>query len=113
MNKETIGKRVRREREKQALTREAFAEEVGLSPRFLGEIENGTKGMSAETLYRICERTGVSADYLLLGRQSAADARTPAAAMLASIPPGYTEMIEDVLKAFLRTIQAAEARREA
>ena len=34
----------------------------------LAEIENGKKGMSAETLYRLCDAFYLSAEYLLFGR---------------------------------------------
>jgi transcriptional regulator with XRE-family HTH domain len=107
MDKTIIGKRVRHHRESLSLTRDQFAEQIAISVQFLAEIENGTKGMSAETLYKICEVSDISADYLLLGRQSAGSA-TPAMQTLGKIPPQYSEMLEDVLRAFLRTIEQAE-----
>ena len=112
LNKGTIGKRLRRQREKLSLTREAFAEQVEISPQFLAELENGSKGMSVETLYKICEQTDISADYMLLGRQFTGGAQTPAVEMLCRIPPRYTETIETILRAFLRTIEMAECKDE-
>ena len=112
MDKVTVGKRVRRQRESMSLTRDQFAEQISISPQFLAEIENGKKGMSAETLYKICERSGASADYILMGRQSFADIKTPAAELLDQIPPQYTEILEDVLKSFLQTIKISEPRHE-
>lgn len=53
---ELVGKRLRRVRSQMELTREQFAEQVGISPQFLAEIENGKKGMSADTLFKICTR---------------------------------------------------------
>ena len=38
-----VGKRLRRIRSQMNLTREQFAENVGISPQFLAEIENGKK----------------------------------------------------------------------
>ena len=38
---EQVGKRLRRIRSQMELTREQFAEQVGISPQFLAEIENG------------------------------------------------------------------------
>lgn len=58
---EQVGKRLRRIRSQTKLTREQFAEQVGISPQFLAEIENGKKGMSAETLFKICTRFDLSA----------------------------------------------------
>ena len=112
IDKANIGNRIRRQREKLSLTREEFAEQIEISPRFLAEIESGTKGMSAETLSKICEKTDISADYLLLGRQSTGGLQTPAVEMLSKIPPQYSEMIEDVLRAFIQTIKTAEYKSE-
>jgi transcriptional regulator with XRE-family HTH domain len=112
MDKEIIGKRLRRQREKMSLTRDQLAEQIGISPQFLAEIENGSKGMSAETLYKMCKRVNLSADYMLLGRQSASDLQTPAVEMLRQIPPQYAEMVENILEAFLETVKMAECKDE-
>lgn len=48
-------------------TKETFAELVGISPKFLYEIESGKKGFSASTLYKIASTLGVSSDYILTG----------------------------------------------
>lgn len=105
MDKIAVGKRLRRHREKLDLSREQFAEQISISPQFLAEIENGKKGMSAETLYKICENHEGIVEYLLLGRQSVNGNTTPAAQMLTEIPPQYSEIIEDVLRAFIKTIE--------
>lgn len=112
MDKEIIGKRIRYQREKLNLTRAEFAEQIELSPQFLAEIENGKKGMSAETLYKICERVEMSADYMLLGRQSVGSIQTPAVETLCKIPPKYSEMVEDILQSFLKAVEVAEKKRE-
>ena len=39
INLEEIGLRIRKEREKLGLTREKFAELIGLSPYYIGQIE--------------------------------------------------------------------------
>ena len=104
MDKEILAKRIRRQREELSLTREQFAERVDISPQFLAEIENNTKGMSAETLYKICDKLELSADYILLGRQSTKGIQTPAVALLDKIPSEYSEEVEDILRAYLTTI---------
>ncbi len=108
MDKELIGKRVRRQRESMSLTRDQFAEQIEISPQFLAEIENGKKGMSAETLFKICERTGASSDYILFGRQATGNTKTPAAQTLHEIPPKYSQQVEDILQALLQTVKLAE-----
>lgn len=65
-----IGKRLRKTREKCNMTREKFSEKAGISPQFLAEIENGKKGMSVSTLYKICLTFDLSADYILFGHVS-------------------------------------------
>ena len=107
MDKVIIGKRVRRKRKELALTRDEFAEKIEISPQFLAEIENGKKGMSAETLYKICDRFMVSADYMLLGRESISELRTPLYETLIKIPPEYYEMVENILASFLKAIKVA------
>jgi len=108
MDKEGIGRRVRRIRERQSLTRDQFAEQIEISPQFLAEIENGKKGISAETLYKICSRANTSSDYILFGQQSIGAEKTPAVEILSKIPPQYSEMVEDILQAYLQTIEKSK-----
>jgi transcriptional regulator with XRE-family HTH domain len=107
MDKSTIGKRVRRQRESLNLTRDQFAEQIDISPQFLAEIENGKKGMSAETLYKICEKGKASADYILFGKQILGEVKTPAIETLSKIPSQFSEEVEDLLLNLLRTIEKA------
>lgn len=64
-----IGLRVRTLREANEYTRDAFAEKIDISTKFLYEIEMGKKGFSAETLYKISKALCVSNDYLLTGNE--------------------------------------------
>lgn len=109
MDKAVIGKRVRKQREYLGLSREEFAEKVDISWRFLAEIENGTKGMSAETLYKICTAFNISSDHLLLGRENLSGSSTPCMELLSKVPPQCTSYLEDMLKAYLRTIDVIKA----
>ena len=61
------GLRIRELREVNRYTREQFSEIVGISPKFLYEIETGQKGFSADTLYRISRGLSVSCEYILSG----------------------------------------------
>lgn len=67
-NLEEIGKRIRKSRKIMGYSREEFAEIIGISVRFTADIELGKKGMSLDTLIKICETLSVSADYLIWGR---------------------------------------------
>lgn len=62
-----IGLRVRTLREANDFTRDAFAEKIEISTKFLYEIEMGKKGFSVEILYKISKALCVSNDYLLTG----------------------------------------------
>lgn len=62
-----IGSRIRSEREKLGLSREKFAEIVGLSTYYIGQIERGDRNMSLETLFKISESLNISVDYILKG----------------------------------------------
>jgi len=63
-----IGKRVREAREEKHLSREKLSQLAGISDKFLYDIEVGNKGISAETLFCICEALEISADWLLKGK---------------------------------------------
>lgn len=65
-----IGERIRELRELQHYTREALAEKVDISSKFLYEIETGKKGLSAETLGRLAQELSISCDYILFGEET-------------------------------------------
>ena len=65
--RQSVGKRVHDSRIKSDYTQAQFAELIDISVNFLSEIENGKKGMSQETLYKLCKQFNISADYILFG----------------------------------------------
>ena len=66
----SVGERIRELREIQNYTREALAEKVDISAKFLYEIEVGKKGFSAETLGRLARALSVSCDHVLFGEET-------------------------------------------
>lgn len=60
-----FGQRVRILRRKNALTQEELAEQVGISPSFMGHIERGSRIASLETLVALCNTLKTSPHYLL------------------------------------------------
>ena len=106
LNKQ-IGIRVRAKREQIGVTREELCKYVSISPQFLSEIERGVKGASAETLYKLCKGLGVSADYLLMGRESFTDV-SEIAKMLSTLDEKYIILAEDLLKTYFKTIALKE-----
>ena len=63
-----IGKRIRKLREEQGMTREELAVKAEITTKFLYEVESGKKGMSANNLYKIATALSSNCDYILLGR---------------------------------------------
>ena len=68
-----IGERLRGIREGMQMTREEFSEKIDITDSFLGQIERGERSLSVKTLKKVIKYTGVSADYLLFGKDSKND----------------------------------------
>ena len=68
-----IGERLREIRENMHMTREEFSEKIDITDSFLGQIERGERSLSVKTLKKVVKYTGVSADYLLFGKNSKND----------------------------------------
>ncbi|ABB14635.1 helix-turn-helix domain-containing protein [Carboxydothermus hydrogenoformans] len=67
INTKAIGQRIREEREKLELSREEFAEILGLSDYYVGQLERGERQMSLPVLVNIAQCLHVSLDYLIFG----------------------------------------------
>ena len=65
MDTASIGKRIRKVRERKGWRQEDFAEKIGLSVTYTGMIERGEKVPKLETFITIANVLGVSADQLL------------------------------------------------
>ena len=63
------GIRIQKLRESYHLTRDEMSELVGISSKFIYEIELGRKGFSASVLYKIATAFGVDCDYILSGKE--------------------------------------------
>ncbi|MBQ2664833.1 MAG: helix-turn-helix transcriptional regulator [Clostridia bacterium] len=65
MNKEYIGKRIRRAREERNITQAQLAEKLHLSSNYIGLIERNVNTPSVSVLVSIADELGVSMDYLV------------------------------------------------
>ncbi len=63
-----IGQRMREERQKLGLSREEFAEIIGLSDYYVGQLERGERQMSLPVLAKIADCLHVTLDYLIFGK---------------------------------------------
>ena len=105
---EAIGGRIRAYRESLGMSREAFSEQIGLSPQFLAEAENGKKGLSAESIYKICSSSEMSADYLVLGRLKKDKLKNPLDYVLQDMPGDYSVQYAQVLRAVNEMVLEAQ-----
>jgi transcriptional regulator with XRE-family HTH domain len=62
-----IGQRLREQREILELSREEFAEIIGLSDYYVGQLERGERKMSLNALVKIANCLHISLDYLIFG----------------------------------------------
>ncbi len=60
-----LGARIKEQRKLKGYTREAFAEELSVSTRFLADVENGQVGVSISTLKNISVILDIPTDYLI------------------------------------------------
>lgn len=73
----TVGERIRQQRQKLGYTQERLASEADMSKGFLSEVETGTRNPSAEYLLRMANALGVSLDYLMKGEDAPTTGSTP------------------------------------
>lgn len=65
LNNKDLGNRIRKIRKEKYMTQFTLAEEIGVSPNFLGDVERGVKSPSLETIVCIANVLDVSLDFLL------------------------------------------------
>lgn len=68
IDNKAIGQRLRDEREKLGLSREEFAEIIGLSDYYVGQLERGERQMSLPALVKVANCLHISLDYLIFGK---------------------------------------------
>lgn len=103
-----MGKRVREQRELLGYTREQFAEKLDISVTFAADIELGKKGMSLDTLIRICELFSVSSDYIIWGKGERSD--NTALDLSSGLDEVDVKYAEDLLRTFVKAVSDAKFR---
>lgn len=108
-----VGRRIRSSREEAGLTRERLAEYVGITARFLADVECGRVGMSLPNMCKVCQVLGVTTDALLLGKQSRAKtAANQISAMLSGLDPILIDQIVGNIRGQVQLIDLAKDRRD-
>ena len=99
---EALGNKLRIIRKDQKITREALAEKLNVSPRFL---ESGKVGISLTTLKNICVVTGTSADSLLgLDSEGQVDS-DEIVNRLNMLDPYSLEQLKNIVRSYCDAIQ--------
>lgn len=93
-----IGERIKYLRESNNYTRDAFGEKIGISAKFLYEIEMGKKGFSADTLVKIAQALSVSCDYIMLGQGNPNRTMDNIVGILESFNPQQLVQVREILK---------------
>lgn len=104
MDWQSIGKRIRQQREYLGYTREILAEKIDVTPKFCSDIETGVKGMSVSTLCRIAHVLNLSVDYILFGAKQN-DSFSSAVELMKACPAEKREYLETIIKAFLLSMR--------
>lgn len=86
----SVGQRIRQVRENMGYTRESFSELCGISDSFLSDVERGNKSLTTKTLYKICNASHASADFILFGTHFDIPGNNPAIASILSNLAGMT-----------------------
>ncbi len=106
-----LGERIRQRRRELGWTQDTLMRKAGISKGFLSDLENGKRGVGADTLLDISRVLGLSLDYLMTGsgakgkKSEAEDVEIPAAlarfAAEAGISFRQTLVLLDVLQVIL------------
>jgi transcriptional regulator with XRE-family HTH domain len=106
-----IGQKVKEYREKLGINQSELARRAGLTPAAVWQIENGRRNPNAETLRRLAEELGVSADSLLQGGQS--DEESAGARVLTrtfdALDDGDRQLLLDIVKQFRERAKRGKA----
>lgn len=100
-----IGERIRLYRDKSGMSRERLAELMGVTPRFVADVELGFVGVSLTSLKKICEILGISADRLLWKKE---DSAVSFSERLSHVDEQWIPLIENLLQKQLELIAAME-----
>ena len=75
-NKIKIAKRIKKVREEMGMSKADFAKFIGVSNQYYSTLEKGENCLSVGKIINFCNVTGLSADYILLGKVNSIDDET-------------------------------------
>ena len=104
-----IGSNIQAARERANYTQEQLSEIIGVTPNHLSAIERGASGASLETIEKLCQLFGVSADYLFFGKYEQSDFVDEIAIQLNRVNPEYHPQIKKIHTAVMELLTKREA----
>ena len=102
-----VGTRIRARRGELGWTQDKLATKAGISKGFLSDLENGKRGVSAETLLDIGRVLGVSLDHLMKGETDEQSVRSEV-----EIPTDLAEFASAVGLSFRQTMTLLQMQRQ-
>lgn len=101
-----IGERIGGIRMNLNLSKAQFGQMTGLSGQYIGKIEKGEHGLTANTIAKICYATNISADYLLFGVKLPSQyIGTP---VLENLSPEQIQILFDIIKKFAQFVNTED-----
>ena len=97
-----MGQRILERRKQLNMTQETLANLTHLTSQTISYAEMGQKAMRPETMLKICEALGISADYLLRGKILEADTSLQ---KISTLTPSQYRHLEQIIDSFIAAIQ--------
>lgn len=98
----SFGREIRRRRGALGLTLEQLAERSGLTPNYIGTVENGRRDPSLSTVLALAKGLGCAASALMGGAGDFSAEATEAAALIDSLPSEVQTAMLELLRAMGR-----------
>lgn len=99
IDNQSLGNRIRLQREKLQMTREELAEKIEMSSHHLGHVERGDRSVSLSNLVKISVALNMSLDYLIFGHLE--DNTMQIVKLINNLSKSQLDAIEDVIRAIL------------
>lgn len=99
-----MGQRILERRKQLNMTQETLANLTHLTSQTISYAEMGQKAMRPETMLKICEALGISADYLLRGKILEADTSL-LQQKISTLTPSQYRHLEQIIDHFIAAIQ--------
>lgn len=96
-----VGKRIKNEREKNGISREKFAEAVGISSTYTSQLELGQRHASLPTTIKIASVLNISLDYLIYGDNVIDVTKDDLIEIINRAPKKDLKILKDILTAVL------------